>query len=165
MKTRFFSLLIVAVVAISNSFAASNTGNPEFIAAYTEANKLMEEKFWDQAAKEWRNVLAMDPDNINVNFKLGYCLLQTENNKIDALTYLEKATSKKLNPSYDPFEPNERGAPVEALYYLGIAQHLNMLFDQSTDTFEIMKELVNKNHRLSNQINRAIETNKEAKSK
>ena len=35
-----------------HSFAASNTGNPEFIAAYTEANKLMEEKFWDQAAKE-----------------------------------------------------------------------------------------------------------------
>ena len=163
MKTRFFSLLIVAVVAISNSFAASNTGNPEFIAAYTEANKLMEEKFWDQAAKEWRNVLAMDPDNININYKLGYCLLQTENNKVDALTYLEKATSKKLNPSYDPFDPKEIGAPVEALYYLGIAQHLNMLFDQSTDTFEIMKELVSKNHRLSNQINRAIETNKEAK--
>ena len=163
MKTRFFSLLIVAVVAISNSFAASNTGNPEFIAAYTEANKLMEEKFWDQAAKEWRNVLAMDPDNININYKLGYCLLQTENNKVDALTYLEKATSKKLNPSYDPFDPKEIGAPVEALYYLGIAQHLNMLFDQSIDTFEIMKELVKKDHRLSTQINRAIETSKEAK--
>jgi tetratricopeptide (TPR) repeat protein len=95
MKTHFFSLLIVAVVAISNSFAASNTGNPEFIAAYTEANKLMEEKFWDQAAKEWRNVLAMDPDNININYKLGYCLLQTENNKVDALTYLEKGFQGK----------------------------------------------------------------------
>jgi tetratricopeptide (TPR) repeat protein len=163
MKTRFFSLLIVALVAINNSFAASNMGNPEFIAAFTEANKLMEEKFWDQAAKEWRNVLALDKENINVNFKLGYCLLQTENNKVDALAYLEKATSKKLNPSYDPFDPNERGVPVEALYYLGIAQHLNMLFDQSTDTFEVMKELVNKEHRLTNQINRAIETNKEAK--
>ena len=163
MKTRFFSLFIVALVAVSNSFAASNMGKPEFIAAFTEANKLMEEKFWDQAAKEWRNVLVMDPENVNVNFKLGYCLLQTENNKVDALTYLEKATSKKLKPSYDPFDPNERGAPVEALYYLGIAQHLNMLFDQSTDTFEIMQQLVKKEHRLSNQINRAIETNKEAK--
>ena len=44
MKTRFFSFLIVALVAISNAFATSNLGKPEFIAAFTEANKLMEEK-------------------------------------------------------------------------------------------------------------------------
>jgi hypothetical protein len=163
MKTRFFSLLIVALVAICDASAASNMGKPEFVAAFSEANKLMEEKFWDQAAKEWRNVLAMDPENINVNFKLGYCLLQTETNKIEALMYLEKATSKKLNESYDPFDPNEKGAPVEALYYLAIAQHLNMRFDNSTESLETMKAQVNKNHRLTNQINRAIETNKEAK--
>jgi len=163
MKTRFFSLLIVAVVAISNTLAASNMGKPEFIAAFTEANKLMEEKFWDQAAKEWRNVLAMDPENINVNYKLGYCLLQTETNKTDALIYLEKATSKKLNASYDPYDPNEKGAPVEALYYYAIAQHLNMRFDQSNESLETMKEMVSKNHRLATQLNRAIETNNEAK--
>ena len=163
MKIRFFSLLIVALVAMSTSFAASNLGKPEFIAAFTEANKLMEEKFWDQAAKEWRNVLAMDPENINVNYKLGYCLLQTETNKIDALKYLEKATSKSLNASYDPFDPNEKGAPVEALYYLAIAQHLNMKFDDSNASLQNMMSQVNKNHRLSNQINRAIAVNGEAK--
>jgi hypothetical protein len=163
MKTRFFSLLIVAVIAISNSFATSNMGKPEFNAAFAEANKLMEEKFWDQAAKEWRDVLAMDPENVNVNYKLGYCLLQTETNKVDALKYLEKATAQNLNASYDPFDPSEKGAPIEALYYLGIAQHLNMMFDRSTESLESMKELVNKNHRLTNQINRAIETNNEAK--
>jgi hypothetical protein len=163
MKTRFFSLLIVAVIAISNSFATSNMGKPEFNAAFAEANKLMEEKFWDQAAKEWRNVLAMDPENLNINYKLGYCLLQTETNKVDALKYLEKATAQNLNASYDPFDPSEKGAPIEALYYLAIAQHLNMMFDRSTESLESMKELVNKNHRLTNQINRAIETNNEAK--
>lgn len=163
MKTRFFSLLIVTVIAISNSFATSNMGKPEFNAAFAEANKLMEEKFWDQAAKEWRNVLAMDPENLNINYKLGYCLLQTETNKVDALKYLEKATAQNLNASYDPFDPSEKGAPIEALYYLAIAQHLNMMFDRSTESLESMKELVNKNHRLTNQINRAIETNNEAK--
>jgi hypothetical protein len=163
MKTRFFSLLIVALIAMSHSFAAPNMGKPEFVAAFSEANKLMEEKFWDQAAKEWKKVLAMNPDNINVNYKLGYCLLQTETNKIEALMYLEKATSEKLNTNYDPFDPNEKGAPVEALYYLAIAQHLNMRFDYSTESLEIMKDQVSKNHRLANQINRAIETNLEAK--
>ena len=163
MKTRFFSLLIVVLSAFSSAYASSNVGNPEFVAAFSEANKLMEEKFWDQAAKEWRNVLAMDPENVNVNFKLGYCLLQTETNKVDALIYLEKATSKQPNASYDPFDPKEKGAPVEAFYYLARAQHLNMRFDRSNESLETMKGLVSKNHRLSNQINRAIETNNEAK--
>jgi len=163
MKTRFFSLLIVAVLAVSNSFAASSMGNPEFVAAFTEANKLMEEKFWDQAAKEWRNVLAMDAENINVNYKLGYCLLQTETNKVDALKYLEKATSKRFNSGYDPYDPSEKAAPIEALYYLAIAQHLNMKFDESTESLELMKSQINKNHRFSTQINRAIEVNGFAK--
>ena len=162
MKVRFFSLLIVAFVAISNAFATSNPGRPEFIAAFTEANKLMEEKFWDQAAREWKGVLAMDPDNINVNYKLGYCLLQTEINKVEAMAFLEKATSAKLNTNYDAYDPNEKGAPVEALYYLAIAQHLNSRFNQSIESLESMREQVNKNHRLSNQLNRAIEVNKEA---
>ena len=163
MKTRFFSLLIVAVVAISNSFAASNMGNPEFVAAFAEANKLMEEKFWDQAAKEWRNVLIMDAENINVNYKLGYCLLQTETNKVDALKYLEKATSKRFSSGYDPYDPNEKAAPIEALYYLAIAQHLNMKFDESTASLELMKSQMNKKHRLTDQIARAIEINGFAK--
>lgn len=163
MKTRFFSLLIFAFTAISSAYAVSNIGKPDFVAAFTEANKLMEEKFWDQAAKEWREVLAMDPDNINVNFKLGYCLLQTESNKIDALKYLEKATSQRLSASYDAFDPKERSAPIEANYYLAIAQHLNMKFDSSNASLELLKSQVSKNHRLSEQINRAIEVNGEAK--
>lgn len=163
MKTRFFSLLFVAVVAISNSLAASNMGNPEFTAAFAEANKLMEEKFWDQAAKEWRNVLTMDAENINVNYKLGYCLLQTETNKVDALKYLEKATSKRFSTGYDPYDPNEKSAPIEALYYLAIAQHLNMKFDESSASLELMKSQINKKHRLTAQIERAIEINGFAK--
>ena len=163
MKTHFFSLLIIALFASSNSFAISNMGKPEFIAAFTEANKLMEENFWDQASKEWRNVLGMDPENINVNYKLGYCLLQTETNKIDALIYLEKAASQSFNSAYDPYDPNEKGAPVEALYYLAIAQHLNMRFDNSIESLEIMKGQVSKNHRLTNQLDRAIQVNLEAK--
>jgi hypothetical protein len=163
MKTRFFSLLIVVLTAVSSSFASSNMGNPEFNAAFAEANKLMEEKFWDQASNEWRKVLIMDQENINVNYKLGFCLLQTETNKVDALKYLEKATSKRYSSGYDPYDPNEKSAPVEALYYLAIAQHLNMRFDESTESLELLKDQINKNHRLASQVDRAIEINGFAK--
>jgi hypothetical protein len=163
MKTRFFSLLIVVLSAFSSAQASSNVGNPEFNAAFSEANKLMEEKFWDQASNEWRKVLGMDAENINVNYKLGYCLLQTETNKVEALKYLEKATSKKLNSGYDPFDPNEKAAPVEALFYLAIAQHLNMKFSDSSESLELMKSQINKNHKLAAQIDRALQINEFAK--
>lgn len=163
MKTRFFSLLIVAFVAMSNSYAASNMGNPEFVAAFTEANKLMEEKFWGQAVKEWREVLAMDPKNINVNYKLGFCLLQTETEKVEALKYLEIATSERFSSRYDANDVNEKQAPIEALYYLAVAQHLNLQFDQSNESLETMQALVSKNHKLSKAISYAIAVNVEAK--
>jgi hypothetical protein len=163
MKTPFFSLLIVALVAMSNSYAASNMGNPEFVAAFTEANKLMEEKFWDQAVKEWREVLAMDPKNINVNYKLGFCLLQTETEKVEALKYLEIATSERFSSGYDPYDVKEKQAPVEALYYLAVAQHLNLQFDKSNESLETMQEVISKNHKLSKAINYAMAINIEAK--
>ena len=163
MKTRFFSLLIVALVAMSNSYAASNVGNPEFVAAFTEANKLMEEKFWDQAVKEWREVLAMDPKNINVNYKLGFCLLQTETEKVEALKYLEIATSERFSSGYDPYDVKEKQAPIEALYYLAIAQHLNLQFDRSNESLETMQEVISKNHKLSKAISYAMAINIEAK--
>jgi len=163
MKTRFFSLLIVALVAMSNSHAASNMGNPEFVAAFTEANKLMEEKFWDQAVKEWREVLAMDPKNINVNYKLGFCLLQTETEKVEALKYLEIATSERFSSGYDAYDVKEKQAPVEALYYLAVAQHLNLQFDRSNESLETMQEVISKNHKLSKAITYAMAVNVEAK--
>jgi hypothetical protein len=163
MKTRFFSLLIVALVAMSNSNAASNMGNPEFVAAFTEANKLMEEKFWDQAVKEWREVLAMDPKNINVNYKLGFCLLQTETQKVEALKYLEIATSERFSSGYDAYDVKEKQAPIEALYYLAVAQHLNLQFDRSNESLETMQEVISKNHKLSKAITYAMAVNFEAK--
>lgn len=162
MKTRFFAFLVIVLIELSNSITAQSI-QPEFVAAFTEANKLMEEKFWSQAITEWRKVLAIDPDNLNVNYKLGYCLLQTPTNKVDALTYLKKCTSGKLSKSYDPLDVNERGVPFEALYYLAVAQHLAMQFDESIESLEAMIELVNEEHVLIDETKRAIEINKEAK--
>jgi len=135
----------------------------KFVSGFAEANKLMEEKFWYQAIKEWKKVLELAPENLNVNYKLGFCLLNTENEKVEALKYLEIACAKKFSNNYDPFEPSEKIPPVEALYYLGQAQHLNMQFDLAIKTFVKLKSQISKEHRLVADANYGIKVSEEAK--
>ena len=161
MKLRSF-VFILALMLVCNALVAQSN-KEKFMIGFAEANKLMEEKFWYQAIKEWKKVLALDPENLNVNYKLGYCLLNTENEKVDALKYLEIACSKKLNKNYDPFEPTEKLPPVDALFLLGQAQHLNMQFDQSIKTFVKLKTQVSREHRLVPEANYAIKICEEAK--
>lgn len=156
------SVIILALMLVCNALVAQSN-KEKFMIGFAEANKLMEEKFWYQAIKEWKKVLALDPENLNVNYKLGYCLLNTENEKVDALKYLEIACSKKLNKNYDPFEPTEKLPPVDALFLLGQAQHLNMQFDQSIKTFVKLKTQVSREHRLVPEANYAIKICEEAK--
>lgn len=161
MKLRSF-VFILALMLFGNALLAQSNKD-KFMVGFAEANKLMEEKFWYQAIREWKKVLALDPENLNINYKLGYCLLNTENEKVDALKYLEIACSKKLNKNYDPFEPTEKLPPVDALFLLGQAQHLNMQFDQSIKTFVKLKTQVSRDHRLVPEANYAIKICEEAK--
>lgn len=135
----------------------------DYTARFMEGNKLMEEKLWLQAIAEWKAILETDPNNANVNYKLGYCLLQTSNAKKEALSYLEVATAKKVSKNYDPFDLAEKRAPVDALYYLAIAQHLNYKLDESIDSFNKLKKILNKKHRLQGLADIGLAQAEEAK--
>lgn len=146
---RFFSLLFLLPVVCGVFAAEPPKDRGDFVARFYEANKLMEEKLWYQAITEWRKALEADPGNANVNYKIGYCLLQTSNAKAEALSYLEIAVSKKISKNYDAFDPLERKAPMDALYYLGVAQHLNYKLDEAIASFTKLKKSLSSRHRLS----------------
>ncbi|MCC6599481.1 MAG: PD40 domain-containing protein, partial [Crocinitomicaceae bacterium] len=154
---------------ILSCLIASTAENPQppkakdFSARFVEANRLMEEKLWYQAIKEWQSLLSQDPDNANVNYKLGYSYLQTAMSKPQALQYLEVATQKKVSKSYDPFDPTERRAPVDALFYLGKAQHLNYQLDPAIETYNKLLKMLNQKHVLYQRAQREIEMCEEAK--
>jgi hypothetical protein len=161
-RISLFGFSIAAMVLLT-SLTISPIGRSDFGAKFIEANRLMEEKFWSQAISEWTALLESDPNNANVNYKMGYCLLQTASAKVDALAYLEAATAKKTSKNYDPFDPMERRAPVDALYYLGIAQHLNYRLDEAISSFEKLKKMLNKKHQLYEKADRQIAMCEEAK--
>ncbi|TXI79824.1 MAG: hypothetical protein E6Q44_08605 [Flavobacteriales bacterium] len=117
--------------------------NTSFNWKFEEASKLMEEKFYNQAADIWGQLLSTDAENANLNYKLGVSYFNSYNQKAKALPYLERAASlRKANfgsfntAGYDPFDARERNAPAEVDYYLGRAYHLNNEFDKADVAYQ-----------------------------
>lgn len=161
--TLLFIFIILAQLAGKSTLANTPPAAPDFGAKFIEANQLMEEKFWNQAVKNWKELLAMNPENCNVNYKLGYSLLQTTNAKSEALEYLERAIAKKTSKSYDPYDPSERRAPSDVYFYLARAQHLNYKLDDAIGNYEKYKKMISKKNQMYAAANREIVACEEAK--
>lgn len=114
---------------------------------FEAANLLMEDQLYVYAADVLKALCEEQPDNANVNYKAGYCLLQISNERANALPYLVKA-GKNISNRYDPFSFTETNAPFETHYYLGRAHHLNENVDKAKSSFNQFIGDVSKKHRL-----------------
>ncbi|MBI4649559.1 MAG: PD40 domain-containing protein, partial [Bacteroidia bacterium] len=81
------------------------------------------------------------PDNYNLNYKLGYCYLQTKLEKHKAIKYLEKAV-QGASDDYFPDDLLETRASLDAFFYLGQAYHFNYQFEQVIDTLNYLKTIL-----------------------
>lgn len=78
--------------------------------------------FYKEALPFYENAYKFNPDNADLNYKLGSCYLASIE-KTKALPHLEKAI--QLNPAIDPF----------IHYELGRAYHLELKFDKAIESF------------------------------
>jgi tetratricopeptide (TPR) repeat protein len=159
---RIFLLLAFLVITA----AALDAAPPKrfvFASKFLEANQMLEERLWIQSINAWIDLLVENPNNANLNYKIGYCYLQTANSKLEALQYLEAACDRRFSRNYDPYDPVEKRAPVQALYYLGRAQALNLKIDDAIATFEKLQKELGKKHLMYIDATRELEMCQEAK--
>ncbi|MEO7081072.1 MAG: hypothetical protein ABIY71_06060, partial [Flavobacteriales bacterium] len=137
------TLLVIPLLALGMSLRAQGPPTVPTTATFEEASRLMEENFYGQAAMVWKELLAKDPDNANLNWKVGEAYMLSYNEKAKALPYLEAASAKRgtsyggLNTSgYNPFDPKEKNAPPKVDYWLGKAYHLNSDFDKADAAYQ-----------------------------
>jgi len=71
----------------------------------------------------------MDPDNSNIQYKIGVCYLNIPGRKTSAIPYLEKAIQNITNNH--SYSYKERKAPKDALFYLGNAYHIAFRLDDA----------------------------------
>jgi tetratricopeptide (TPR) repeat protein len=95
-----------------------------------------------EAEAIYQKLLKWDPDNDNLKYKIGICLLNDPFRKKESITYLEEA-SKNINPNYKDGSFKERTAPTDALYYLGRAYLANERLNPAIVSFREFQKIMN----------------------
>ena len=84
----------------------------------------------------------MDPDNSNIQYKIGICYLNIQGRKTSSIPYFEKAVQNITN-NYS-FSYKERKAPKDALFYLGNAYHIALRLDDAIQYYNKFREALDK---------------------
>ncbi|PKP09705.1 MAG: hypothetical protein CVU09_10415 [Bacteroidetes bacterium HGW-Bacteroidetes-4] len=108
---------------------------------YFQAEDFVEDGNFHKALELYQSLLSKAPNNANLNFKVGFCYLNTAVNKANSIPYLEFA-SKHISESYNPLNYQEQNAPLEVLFYMGKAYHVTYRIDDAERTFFELKGML-----------------------
>jgi len=115
--------------------------NDIFVNKFLKAEQLIEKGDFPSALVIYKELLAEEQDNANINFKTGFCYLNTVLEKTNAIEYLEKAV-QDINSNADIDDPDELAAPPEALYFLAKAYHHNYQFTKALQIIDSLKQVI-----------------------
>lgn len=91
---------------------------------------------FDGAIRLYKKMLETDPDNTEINFKLGFCYLNTVFEKEKSIEYIEKSVNKHIE------KKNTDNAFIESYYYLGKAYSVNYEYEKALNIFQDLKTQV-----------------------
>ena len=149
------SLLLASAllfVLIQSSFAQPADLKNTFLEA--ESYFLFEE--YNEALPLYLKIHRADPENDNINYKIGVCLLNDPYQQGKAISYLEQA-SNGINPKYRENNFRERLAPPEVIFYLGNAYLINNQLDKAEEKYneflDVLDEKIYDRELVEEQIN------------
>ena len=141
--------IFICLVSVNAQIASADLSKYSFKEKFEAANALMMiDNRYDEAVIIWKHLVDENPDNHNLNYKLGYCILNSSEGRAKSLPYLEKAKNR-ISKNYSPFDYDEKNVPNEVLFYLGRAYHLNYQLDKAQETFNVFKSNASKKHMLA----------------
>ncbi len=129
----FLILFLLPVLTIAQRDSSRN----DFLNA--ESWFLFEEYL--EAENIYQKLLRWYPENDNLKYKIGICLLNDPYRKGESIAYLLDA-SDNINPDYKVSSFKETTAPPDVLYYLGDAYLVNDMLDQAIATFKRFLEIL-----------------------
>lgn len=157
--------ILLFVISSPSSIYSQPTSDLKSLFLEAESYYLFEE--YKDALPLYQLILAEDPENYNINFKIGICYLNDPYLKSKSVSYLVKA-AENIDLRCNQTSFRERKAPPEALFFLGNAYRINNRIDEALDKYkeflEIMDPGIFDEELVQNQI-KACEIAFELKSK
>ena len=136
MKKLITTALLVLLVLPCMTQTSKKNDELKFNADYF----LMRNEF-DQALKIYLQVLESEPENADIMYRIGVCYLNSEDEKIKAIQYLQDA-SKNVSVKYSTNSFKEFHSPVEVFFLLGSAYRVNNQLDEAIAAYEKYKEFL-----------------------
>ena len=130
-------LIILCILNGADQVVAQGTKKPATPVKITKeqademeksANILYKEANYKAALDQYAKLVNFDPEDLNYNYKLGMCYMNTNSDKSQAIQYFVKAADKK-------------DAPKDVYYQMGRALLVAGLFDEAVEAFDKYKEV------------------------
>lgn len=113
-------IFLIGLLFFSITLAAQNFNSADFV----QADMALVSMDYEKAQELFSKILKSDPENANINFLNGLCLINIPGRKKESLEFLQKAEPFATS-GYKYGNPREKNAPLEAIKYLGIAKKLH----------------------------------------
>jgi tetratricopeptide (TPR) repeat protein len=132
---------LILLILAAFPFAAHNQPAEDIKSIFLEAESYYLFEEYKDALPLYQKILAEDPENYNINFKVGICYLNDPYLTSKSVRYLENAAAH-TDPKCNQNSLKERNAPPEALFYLGNAYCVNNRLDEAIQTYKEFLEIL-----------------------
>lgn len=133
-----FYLLVFCSLFSFNAFAQDEDNFKEL---FLEAESFFLFEEFQDALPLYQRLLQLDPENYNINYKIGICYLNDPYQVSKSIPYLEKAI-KGASPEYRINNYRERMAPLEVYYYLGNAYRVNNRLNDAIEMYDFFQTVM-----------------------
>ncbi len=134
-----FLIYIILLLPISSLQSQKNLDDEE---QFDDAEFFFASEEFDEAFYIFKQLINKFPENSNLNFRTGMCLLNIEGREKDALPFFQNAV-KNTTLIYRERNFDVKKAPYHAWYYLGNAYRINNQLEDALDSYNTFLELEN----------------------
>lgn len=125
------SLLLLAWLP----FYSSGQTKTEIDETYRDANSYFYFEDYEEALALYQKIYKFQPDNYNLNYRIGFCYLNIPGSKHKSIQFLEKAV-QNTTTRYNEESITEQRAPIDAIFYLGNAYLTVNRIDDALKAYE-----------------------------
>lgn len=127
-KSTWSILIIVATFVLPATLFTQDDSSPRRL--YSTTEKLLQFKQYNEAVPVIEELLKINPNNSNYNFKMAYAIIRGSSQK-DPIPYLEKAVQDMAKPGRYRSRVSETAAPIEALWFLGLQKFYTYNYEEA----------------------------------
>lgn len=151
MRYFYTTILIIALTV-----QASAQKNSYYKRVFVDAEYFLLYEEYKDALPLYQELLKTEPDNANINYRIGLCYLNILTQKTKAIPHLEKAITN-ITKDYKEGYFTENRAPLEAYLLYGKALRIKGDFDNAQKAFATYKELIGNSPKELLVVNKEIE--------